>query len=274
MSVWRLIAHHEDAEGAIEEMKPRSRIAIGWSRVGDLSKAGVSGPPDITVLISKAHHPIENSHLGGPSLWNLYHHMQIGDLVILNANGKRVCVFEVVGPYIYEADSGQIMGYAHQRPACLTSINPEDLWNSSGSAVAEGQNIRWTLAKCSESTKAKPAIYKEGSRFSVISTAIERNPLARAACIEYYGCKCNVCSFDFGKVFGELGKGYIHVHHHVEVSSRAAEYNVNPIEDLIPLCPNCHAMAHQQRPPVPVEKLKEIHQQAMSNNSYMDSPRK
>lgn len=161
MVIWRLIAHHEDADGAIKEMKVRNRIAIGWTEIGDLSTVKVSGPSDIAVLISKAYHPIpiENSHLGGPSLWNFYHHMQVGDLVILNANGKRVCVFEVIGPYIYESGQGQIMGYGHQRPACLTNLNPEDLWNSSGSSVADGQNIRWTLAACEQSPKAGPAIF-------------------------------------------------------------------------------------------------------------------
>jgi len=158
VAIWRLIAHHKDAERAIEEMKRRNRIAIGWTKVGDLRKANVSGPSDIAKLIYAAHHPIENSHLGGPSLWNLYHHMQAGDLVILNAEGKRVCVFEVLGPYTYEPDHGQVMGYAHQRRACLTSLDPEDLWNSSGSAVSEGQNIRWTLAACKESPTASAAI--------------------------------------------------------------------------------------------------------------------
>lgn len=265
MTTWRLIAHHEEAEGAIEEMKRRNRIAIGWTRVGDLSKANVSGQSDIAALISKAHHPIENARLGGPSLWNFYHHMQEGDLVILNASGKRVCVFEVVGPYIYESGPGQIKGYAHQRAACFTLLDPKDLWDSSGSTVAKGQNIRWTLAACVESPKAKPAIYKEGARYSVISTAIERNPLAREACIKHHGCKCSVCGFDFGTVFGELGKGYIHVHHRVEISSKSGEHQVNPIDDLIPLCPNCHAMAHQKRPPVSVENLKEMYKKAMSN---------
>lgn len=272
MTIWRLIAHHEDAAVAIEEMKHRNRIAIGWSRTGDLSKSGVSKPSDISALISQTHHPIENSHLGGPSLWNLYHHMQEGDLVIVNANGKRVCVFEVLGPYIYEAGPAQIMDYAHQRSACLTSINPEDLWDSSGSSIAEGQNIRWTLAACSEPITAQPAIYREGARFSVISTVIERNPLARDACIAHYGCKCNVCDVDFGKIYGEIGAGYIHVHHRVEISTRPDEYTVNPIEDLIPLCPNCHAMAHRERPPISIDRLKAMYRQAISNNSFQRTP--
>lgn len=272
MAIWRLIAHHEDATGAVEEMKHRNRIAIGWSRAGDLSKSDVSGPSDIAALISRTHHPIENAHLGGPSLWNLYHHMQEGDLVILNANGRRVCVFEIVGPYIFEPGAGQIMGYAHQRPACLTTIDPEDLWDSSGSSVAEGQNIRWTLAGCSEPITAQPALYTEGARYSVLSTAIERNPIAREACIAHYGCKCNVCDFDFGKVYGGLGAGYIHVHHRTEISTRPGEYKVNPIEDLIPLCPNCHAMAHRERPPVSLDRLKEMYRQAVSNNSFQRTP--
>lgn len=258
-SVWRLIAHHQASDRAIEEMQRRGRIAIGWSLVGDLSQARIEKPTDIAALIQANRHPIKNAHLGGPSLWNLYKEMQVGDLVILNSNRRRVCVFEVLGPYIYETEAGEIVGYAHQRSACLTSIDPEDLWSHAGNGVAEGQNIRWTLARCSESNTTGTALYNEGLRFSLMSTVIERNPLARAACIEHYGCKCNICGFDFEKAFGELGNNYIHVHHHVAVSTRDGEYNVDPIEDLIPLCPNCHAMAHRQSPPVAVEKLRTIY---------------
>jgi hypothetical protein len=43
MKVWRLVAHHEDSAGAIEEMKQRSRIAIGWSKIGDLRGASIDG---------------------------------------------------------------------------------------------------------------------------------------------------------------------------------------------------------------------------------------
>lgn len=259
MNIWRLIAHHEEPDSAIEEMKMRSRIAIGWTRVGDLRKKNIAGPSDITALISKSYSTTENSHLGGPSLWNLYHAMQEKDLVILNANGKRVCVFEVLGPYIYEPGKRQIKDYGHQRSACLTSINPEDLWNRHGSAVAGGQNIRWTLASCSEPVTAKIAIYKEGVRFSVTSTAIERTPLARQECIQHFGCKCFVCGFDFMKAYGKLGANYIHVHHKVDISTKTAVYEVDPIKDLVPLCPNCHAMAHQRRPSISIEELKVIY---------------
>lgn len=261
MTIWRLIAHHEDPDAAIAEMKRRNRIAIGWSDVGDLSKAKVSRSSDITQLISETHHPIENTHLGGPSLWNIYYEMQKGDMVILNARSRRKCVFQVIGSYVFEADEGQILGYAHQRSACLTSMDADTLWEKAGNVVAKGQNIRWTLAACSDSKEAEHEIYKEGIRYSISSTAIERNPAAREACIEYYGAKCDVCMFDFSKAFGELGAGYIHVHHRLELSSRVGEYSIDPVEDLIPLCPNCHAMAHRRRPAVSLEELKEIYWQ-------------
>lgn len=260
MRIWRLIAHHEEAAEAIEEMKERNRIAIGWTKIGDLRETDATSASDITSLISAAHHPIENAHMGGPSLWNLYHHMQAGDLVIVNANGKRICVFEVLGPYLFESGRGEIKGYAHQRSACLTNIDPEELWGKSGSAVAIGQNIRWTLAECTVSDAGKTAIYREGQRFSVISTAIERNPRARRKCLEHFGCKCFVCNFEFSKTYGELGGTYIHVHHRVDISMQPAEYEVNPTKDLVPLCPNCHAMVHQARPAMAVEELRAIYE--------------
>ncbi len=48
----------------------------------------------------------------------------------------------------------------------------------------------------------------------------------------------------FEEVYGEKAKDYIEVHHIVPISERGGDYMVNPIKDLIPLCPNCHAMVH------------------------------
>jgi 5-methylcytosine-specific restriction enzyme A len=35
-------------------------------------------------------------------------------------------------------------------------------------------------------------------------------------------------------------------------------YRLDPIEDLRPVCPNCDAMLHQQKPALKIEKLKAI----------------
>ena len=98
--------------------------------------------------------------------------------------------------------------------------------------------------------------YPEGAAKTVQVNAYERNLKARQACIKHWGYKCYVCSFDFEKRYGELGKEFIHVHHIRELSSIGKEYNVDPINDLRPLCPNCHAMVHKEKPAIDPDRLK------------------
>ncbi|WP_207781237.1 HNH endonuclease [Cupriavidus alkaliphilus] len=100
------------------------------------------------------------------------------------------------------------------------------------------------------------ASYPEGSVEQVLVNKYERNRAAREACIAAHGSTCAVCSFNFEAVYGELGKGFIHVHHLVEISSIGTEYSVNPVADMRPVCPNCHAMLHKERPALSVEALK------------------
>lgn len=81
----------------------------------------------------------------------------------------------------------------------------------------------------------------------------ERDRSARDACIQHHGAICKVCDFDFSKIYGEVGKGFIHVHHTVPVSKLGKDYNVDPIEDLVPVC---HAMHHRRNLPYSVPELR------------------
>lgn len=85
----------------------------------------------------------------------------------------------------------------------------------------------------------------------------ERNPIARQKCIEHWKPICSVCQFDFEEKYGELGKGFIHVHHLVPISNIGDTYQVDPINDLRPVCPNCHAMLHKKNPPLTIEELQQ-----------------
>jgi 5-methylcytosine-specific restriction protein A len=67
-----------------------------------------------------------------------------------------------------------------------------------------------------------------------------------------------VCGFDFEKSYGEIGKGFIHVHHKVDIATIGKSYQVDPINDLIPVCPNCHAMLHTEKPAMDIETLRQI----------------
>lgn len=99
--------------------------------------------------------------------------------------------------------------------------------------------------------------YFEGASKKISVNIYERNPEARAKCINYYGYICSICSFDFEKFYGQIGKNYIHVHHIIPLSEIGKEYELNPVKDLIPVCPNCHAIIHKTHPALTVEQLRE-----------------
>ena len=98
----------------------------------------------------------------------------------------------------------------------------------------------------------------DGSFLKDIEPRYERNREARDRCIEAKGCKCAVCGMDFEQTYGDIGKGFIHVHHLIPISSIAEDYVIDPINHLVPVCPNCHNMLHRKDPPYTPEELKEI----------------
>ena len=117
------------------------------------------------------------------------------------------------------------------------------------------QKIRHNPFKETETEDQK--VYTEGTPNQVLVTKYERNPYARKTCIDHYGLSCSVCEFDFESEYGELGKGFIHVHHLKQVADIGKEYKVDPITDLRPVCPNCHAMIHKRKEPYTIEEMKE-----------------
>lgn len=109
-----------------------------------------------------------------------------------------------------------------------------------------------------ETSKEFRTLLFEGAKKSIIVNSYERNPIARQQCINHWQAKCTVCDFDFEETYGLLGRGFIHVHHLTPVSQIGVEYQIDPIKDLRPVCPNCHAMLHKQEPPFSIAELKAI----------------
>lgn len=100
--------------------------------------------------------------------------------------------------------------------------------------------------------------YKEGAEQRILSKRYERNKLNRELCLLNKGYKCSICGFDFEESYGTIGRHFIHVHHVIPVSQIGADYIIDPIKDLIPVCPNCHAMLHRKDLPYLPEELKKI----------------
>lgn len=96
----------------------------------------------------------------------------------------------------------------------------------------------------------------EGAFCRVTVNAYERNPHARRRCIVAHGTSCAICGFSFGETYGEVADGYIHVHHLRPLSEIGGEYTVDPVEDLRPVCPNCHAVLHRRIPAYSIEEVR------------------
>ncbi len=98
----------------------------------------------------------------------------------------------------------------------------------------------------------------EGKLKKIIVNAFERNAVARRLCIAHYQAVCSVCDLDFQEKYGHIGRGFIHVHHLLELSAVREEYKIDPIKDLRPVCPNCHAMLHQKIPAYTINEMRGI----------------
>ncbi len=100
-----------------------------------------------------------------------------------------------------------------------------------------------------------PERYSEGALRRIAVNAYERDPRARKACLDHYGCNCSICGYSFSEHFGTIGDGFIHVHHLRPLADIGGDYEVDPVADLIPVCPNCHAMLHRRIPTYTPEEL-------------------
>jgi HNH endonuclease len=100
--------------------------------------------------------------------------------------------------------------------------------------------------------------YFEGLGEKVTVNRYERNGNARDACLKHFGASCFVCGLDLATRYGDVARGLIHVHHVTPISTVNASYEVNPETDLIPICPNCHAVAHRRTPPLTPIEIREL----------------
>jgi 5-methylcytosine-specific restriction protein A len=128
-------------------------------------------------------------------------------------------------------------------------------------SIAQTQPVEviWKVVPCevrSTEEVPHPERFAEGAMRRITVNAYERQPAARAQCIEHYKAVCVVCDFRFEDVYGDIGRDFIHVHHLVPLHTIGRRYQVDPIEDLRPVCPNCHAMLHTEEPPLEIDALR------------------
>ena len=80
----------------------------------------------------------------------------------------------------------------------------------------------------------------------------ERDPRLRKIAIENFllthdRLVCEVCGFSFENVYGDLGNGFIEVHH-LKPISHYSDDEYTTVENLKLVCSNCHRMIHRGDP--------------------------
>jgi 5-methylcytosine-specific restriction protein A len=166
--------------------------------------------------------------------------------------------------HISEAKAAQPDAYTGNKYIKVCSDNLSNLieWTSSNRTMADGHFCKDCNPDDALATifpeEIPASVHFEGAARKIRVNAYERNPLARKLCLEVYGCSCVVCGFNFEKTFGQFAAGYIHVHHLVPLSKIEQSYEIAPVRDLRPVCPNCHAAIHMGGIVRSIEEIKEL----------------
>lgn len=147
----------------------------------------------------------------------------------------------------------------------LELLAPDFDWTPQGSGVEIPREVAGAVAlawgasdaagRLPEELSSEEALV-EGAARRVLVNAWERNPRARAACLRHHGTRCAGCGLDLESVYGPIAKGFVHVHHVVPISRVGRRYVVDPVNDLVPVCPSCHGVIHLSKPPLSLEGLR------------------
>jgi len=149
--------------------------------------------------------------------------------------------------------------------ALVLSDQFRDLFTPEELSVAEGRLAEYQIRASRQLAERERLFpdelepgreYPEGARRQIRVNAYERNAAARRKCLQHHGYACFVCDFLFEDRYGELGKEFIHVHHLNPLGLRQSAYKLDPVKDLRPVCPNCHAMLHHSEPVLSIEELR------------------
>ena len=99
--------------------------------------------------------------------------------------------------------------------------------------------------------------FKEGGVRIIRVNKYERDPRNREKALKHHGVRCFGCRLTMAEMYGEIAQGYIHIHHATQLSS-INDSQTPDINELVPLCPNCHAVVHLADPPLTIKRLKEL----------------
>lgn len=241
-----------------------------------------------------------------PSRWSCGNARQIvpGERFFLLKQGRHIPGLVASGfitspPYLAEHWSGVGTGWSVDLEFdCIVaappiarselSRGPDELRTKAWSSQASGVRIPAEVASAlerrwSEATGLSGALpptsesvdedtLPEGAVRRVVVNAYERNPVARRRCIEHHGYCCSVCGVLLSSLYGSIAEHFIEVHHRVPLGQIGRRYHVDPVKDLAPICPNCHAIIHRRNPALTIDEARKLLTTAKPANPGLQRP--
>jgi len=92
----------------------------------------------------------------------------------------------------------------------------------------------------------------------IYTNVYERNSIARQKCLDHHGYSCKVCGKQMEHIYGIVAKYIIEVHHIVPLSEIGKQYVIDPIKDLVPVCPDCHTIIHLKTSCYKIEEIQRM----------------
>lgn len=133
------------------------------------------------------------------------------------------------------------------------------LWRLRPALVEAAAKAGLSTVRFADAQEEGDRLLVEGALKTIQVNAYERNPVARRRCIEHHGTACSACGERLAAIYGPIADDVIHVHHLRPLSQcGGADYEVDPITELRPVCPNCHVVLHLRRPPYSIEELRAV----------------
>ncbi|MCU6453988.1 HNH endonuclease [Sphingomonas sp. A2-49] len=175
-----------------------------------------------------------------------------GSDTLRNRNGVYLKVMNFRSSDPVYLDQGKV---GMQRGNRLERVLWAEYYGRLADLATDAEAIRQAVIGVDEAALAKlppvePYEGEEGGVIMRLHKRYERDPKLvrqkRKAAAAAGLLACEVCGFDFERAYGELGAGYIEVHHTKPVHTLKPG-TLTKLADLALLCANCHRMAHRQR---------------------------
>lgn len=270
-----------DGELFIDSCKRKGVIACGWWNINDGSAGDLRKYKSYEDFLSKWRYVNNTTN---KQLWDFFCEMNIDDIVYIRGDSHKDKKATIIGKCkitsdyrydrnLFQSDNDWIgikdkwdqyrevswfenfmqirNEKIHKRNLAIYRMNGEDVFYI--------KSIDKTFEElCTFDKKRESKSHNEGAVIEELFTRYERNPKNRKSAIDSQGLTCKVCGFNFFDTYGDLGDGFIEVHH-IEQLSKIGKKLVDPEKDLIVLCSNCHRMLHRSKDNnLTWQELKEI----------------